>query len=178
MAESSTLARPYAKAAFDYALNRGDLAGWSQQLATLSALMADTKVAAAIDSPSLTATQQAQLLVDLCGDSLSDAGRNFVRVLAENKRLSLLADISVLFELYKANQEKSVDVDVASAYPLDGALVEQLAAALKGKLQRDVSLNTVVDQSLLGGVLVRAGDIVIDGSVRGRLAKLAKAMNS
>lgn len=178
MAESSTLARPYAKAAFDYALEHGDLAQWSRQLGTVAAVVAVEPVAKAIDSPSLTGDAQAQLLLDLCGDELSPAVNNFLRVLAENKRLQLLDEIAAQFELYKANQEKSVDVDVTTAYPLEQALEQQLTAALKGKLQREISLNTNVDQSLLGGVLVRAGDVVIDGSVRGRLAKLARAMNS
>lgn len=178
MAESSTLARPYAKAAFDYALSHGDLAGWSTQLALLAAVAANPRMTAVIDSPSLPGATQAEMLIDVCGDSLSEPVRNFVRILSGNKRLPLLSDILVQFELYKADQEKSVDVEVASAYPLDASLVERLAAALQGKLQRDVSLNTVIDQSLLGGILVRAGDVVIDGSVRGRLAKLAKAMNS
>ena len=80
--------------------------------------------------------------------------------------------------IYQAQQEKSVNVEVASAFPLPDALADKLAQALRGKLQREVSINTVVDQSLLGGVVVRAGDVVIDGSVRGRLAKLARAMNS
>lgn len=178
MAESSTLARPYAKAAFDYALSHADLAGWSRQLALLAAVGGNDRIDAMIESPSLPGEAQADLLIEVCGDELSGPVRNFLRVLAENKRLQLLAEISAQFELYKADQEKSVDVEVATAYPLDAALVERLAAALKGKLQRDVSLNTVIDQSLLGGILVRAGDVVIDGSVRGRLAKLAKAMNS
>jgi F-type H+-transporting ATPase subunit delta len=99
-------------------------------------------------------------------------------VLAENKRLALLPEIAVLFEQFKANQEKSVDVDVVSAFPLEQAAADRLAQALRNKLQREVTINASVDQSLLGGVLVRAGDVVIDGSVRGRLEKLALAMNA
>jgi len=114
----------------------------------------------------------------VCGDAINDKGRNFMRVLADNKRLPLLPEIAVLFEEFKANQEKSVDVDVVSAFPLEQAVAERLAQVLRGKLQREVTINASVDSSLLGGVLVRAGDVVIDGSVRGRLAKLALAMNS
>ena len=116
--------------------------------------------------------------IELIGDELSAPVGNFVRVLADNKRLPLLAEIAAQFEQLKAQQEKSVNVEVASAFPLPDALADKLAQALRGKLQREVSINTVVDQSLLGGVVVRAGDVVIDGSVRGRLAKLARAMNS
>lgn len=178
MAESSTLARPYARAAFDHALSRQDLSGWSRQLNLLAYLVAEPRVSAIFRSPSVSADEQANLLIQLAGDELTEPVRNFLHILSENKRLVLLPEILAQFEQHKANQEKSVDVEVATAYPLDDALIERLAAALKGTLQRDVSLNTVIDQSLLGGILVRAGDLVIDGSVRGRLAKLAGAMNS
>lgn len=178
MAESSTLARPYAKAAFDYAREHNSLAQWSSQLATAAAVASTDKLAQVIGSPSLTAQKQAELLIGLIGDELSAPVGNFLRVLADNKRLPLLADIAAQFEQLKAQQEKSVNVEVASAFPLPDALADKLAQALRGKLQREVSINTMVDRTLLGGVVVRAGDVVIDGSVRGRLAKLARAMNS
>jgi F-type H+-transporting ATPase subunit delta len=178
MAEWSTLARPYAKAAFDYARSADALAAWSQQLALAAALVGNDKLLQVIESPSVTVARQAQILVELCGDELSDKVRNFLRVVAENKRLKLLPEISAQFEQFKAAQEQSVHVEVASAFALGGELEQQLAQALRGKLQRDVTIATVVDKSLLGGVVVRAGDVVIDGSVRGRLAKLAKAMTS
>lgn len=178
MAELSTLARPYAKAAFEYARAGNDLAGWSQQLATAAAVAATDTMVKVLGSPALTAEQRAQMLIDVCGDALDAKGRNFIKVLADNKRLSLLPEIQALYEELKANQEKSVDVDVVSAFPLDSAMTERLAQALRGKLQRDVTINASVDNALIGGVLVRAGDVVIDGSVRGRLAKLALAMNS
>lgn len=178
MAELSTLARPYAKAAFEYALAQQDLAGWSKQLATAAAVAQAPAVEKLLGSPSLTAEQRAKALLEVCGDALNDKGRNFLRVLAENKRLELLPQIQALFEQLKAQQEKSVDVDVVSAFELDGDTTARLATALRGKLQRDVTINSSVDASLLGGILVRAGDVVIDGSVRGRLAKLAQAMNS
>ena len=178
MAELSTLARPYAKAAFEYALAEIDLAGWSKQIGTAAAVAQDATMLKILSSPSLTAEQRSKALLDICGDAISAKGRNFIRVLADNKRLALLPDIAVLFEQFKANQEKSVDVDVVSAFPLEPAVAERLAQALRGKLQREVTINASVDSALIGGVLVRAGDVVIDGSVRGRLAKLALAMNS
>lgn len=178
MAEWSTLARPYAKAAFDYALGAGALDAWSQQLALVAAVAGTDKMVQVIESPALTVEQQAQTLVGLCGEELSEKVRNFVRVLADNKRLPLLPEIAAQFEQLKANQEKSVNVEVTSAFALGGDLADRLAQALRAKLQREVTIDSVVDRSLLGGVVVRAGDVVIDGSVRGRLAKLAKAMNS
>jgi F-type H+-transporting ATPase subunit delta len=178
MAELSTLARPYARAAFEYAAAANDLAQWASQLATAAVVAKATNMVKVLSSPSLTSDQQAQQFIAVCGDELNDKAQNFIKVLAENKRLSLLPQISALFEEFKANREKSVEVEVATAFELDAAIQEKLAKALSGKLERDVSLHTVVKQDLLGGVVVRAADIVIDGSVRGRLNKLAEAMNS
>lgn len=178
MAETITLARPYAKAAFEYALAAGQLAAWSKSLTLLAEVSETETIRKVLNSPSLTSQQQAQTLIDVCGEELDEKAKNFVAALAANKRLALLAEIHNLFEQLKAQQEKSVDVDVTSAFELDSATEEKLAAALKKTLQRDVKLSTQVNKSLLGGVVVRAGDTIIDGSVRGRLAKLAEAMNS
>ena len=178
MAELSTLARPYAKAAFEYALSKSALADWSAALAMAAQVSQDDNVAALLSSPALTAAQMANTVIDICGDALGTDAQNFLRVLAENKRLPLLPEIHDLFDQYKANQEKSVDVSVLSAYELGDAAEQALAQVLSKKLEREVKVETEVDQSLLGGVLIRAGDLVIDGSVRGRLNKLAEAMNS
>lgn len=178
MAELSTFARPYAKAAFGFAVAAQDLAGWQQQLGTLAAVVGSEKVAAALASPSLTSAQQCSLLEQLCGDNLSPAGRNFLHILAENKRLELLPEISAQFAILKAQQEKTVDVEISSAFALDNDSETRLATALAANLQRQVKVNTVVDPSLIGGVVIRTGDVVIDNSVRGRLDKLAATMNS
>ena len=178
MAELSTVARPYAKAAFEYALAAGDLAGWSAQLSTAAAVARQGVIKKVLASPAMTTDQQAQTFIDVCGDALNDKGQNFIRVLAKNKRLTLLPQIAVIFEAHKAAQEKSVDVELSTAFELDASAQQSLVQALSGKLQREVKVTAVVDKELLGGVLIRAGDLVIDGSVRGRLAKLAEAMNS
>jgi F-type H+-transporting ATPase subunit delta len=178
MAELSTLARPYARAAFEFAREHGELSAWSAQLATAAAVTRDSAMEAVLGNPALTAEQQAQTLQDVCGDALNAGGRNFVSILADNKRLSLLPEISGLFEQYKANQEKTVDVKVFSAFEVAEQTEQTLAQVLRTKLEREVKVDSVVDKSLLGGVLIRAGDLVIDGSVRGRLNKLAEAMNS
>jgi len=178
MAEKSTLARPYAKAAFEYALEKGLLAAWSGQLATVALVATDEAMARALDNPALTGEQQARMLNDVCGDSTDRELKNFVSTLSANKRLSLLPEIHKQFELYKANQEKAVDVEVISAFDLPEPTVNRLADMLGKKLERQVKVRTSTDNSLLGGVLIRAGDTVIDGSVRGRLNKLAEAMNS
>ena len=178
MAELSTLARPYAKAAFEYAVERDALATWYEQLATVAAVVADKGMAAVLHNPSLTAAQQAGKLGEVCGDVLSNEVRNFISILATNKRLALLPEIFSLFGQYKANREKTVDVEVVSAFDLDQAISDKLAQALGSKLERQVNVQTSTDNNLIGGVLIRAGDMVIDGSVRGRLDKLAEAMNS
>ncbi len=178
MAELSTLARPYAKAAFEYALGKGCLEQWLAQLATAASVAVDSKVESLLSDPALTAEQQAGALAQLCGDDLDAGARNFLAILADNKRLSLLPEINAQFAAFKAGQEKSVDVEVVSPFAVEDATAEQLAAALGKRLERDVKVTTTVDESLLGGLLIRAGDTVIDGSVRGKLSKLAEAMNS
>lgn len=178
MAELSTLARPYAKAVFEFARDSGDLSQWSMQLDTAAAVSQHPTMMAVFSNPSLTAEQQAQTLSDVCGDELDAQGRNFVAILADNKRLALLPEIHSLFAKYKANQEKSVDVEVVSAFDLADNVRDKLADVLGKKLERDVKVSTTTDSSLIGGVLIRADDLVIDGSVRGRLNKLAEAMNS
>ncbi len=178
MAELSTLARPYARAAFEYARDHKELSQWAEQLATAAAVAADKALKTALNDPSLTAEQQAKMLSDVCGDALSVEARNFISVLAANKRLALLPEIYALFAQYKADQEKTVDVEVISAFDLADATRDKLAEVLGKKLERQVEVRTSTDRNLLGGVLIRAGDLVIDGSIRGRLNKLSAAMNS
>jgi F-type H+-transporting ATPase subunit delta len=178
MAETSTLARPYARAAFEYARENNALAEWSAQLATAAAVTGEPAMQAVLNNPSLTARQQADTLADVCGDALGDAARNFLAILADNTRLSLLPEISTQFVALKSAQEKSLDVEVVTPYELAQETLDKLQTALTRRLEREVRLGTTTDESLLGGLLIRAGDTVIDGSVRGRLNKLAEAMNS
>jgi F-type H+-transporting ATPase subunit delta len=117
-------------------------------------------------------------LIDLCGESLDKSGQNFVRVLANNKRLSLLPEVFKLFEELKAEREKTIEVEVISAFSMDAQAQQKLSVALKNRLKREIKLNTRVDKFLIGGIVVRAGDLVIDGSIRGKLNKLAETMNA
>jgi F-type H+-transporting ATPase subunit delta len=178
MAELTTLARPYAKAVFAEASEKKALDAWSEDLALLSAVSADAGMLKVTGHPSLTSKQQAQALIDVCGDKLNEAAKNLVAVLAENKRLALLPEIAELYEELKAKLQNAVDVVVTSAYELSDAQAEKLAAALKAKLQCDVRVTSEVDESLIGGAIIRAGDLVIDGSLTGKLSKLAEAMKS
>jgi F-type H+-transporting ATPase subunit delta len=178
MAESITLARPYARAAFEAAKADKDLGAWSRMLALLAALGANEKVRTQLSTPSLTAEQQSDLLISLTGNELSPRVQNLVRLLAENKRLLLLPEISEIFDALKANQEMTVDVELSTAFDLSNEAVSALTQALQKRLDRQINLQTKVDRHLIGGAVIRAGDTVIDNSVRGKLTKLAEAMNS
>ena len=178
MAELTTLARPYAKAAFAHALAAGALDAWARALATASAVATDERAAQLLGSPGYTAARKAEALIDVCGDDLVADARNFIRVLADNRRLALLPQIHALFLALKTQQEKAVELQVTSAYEITPEQADRLARAMGEKLRREVRVSTAVDAGLIGGAVIRTEDLVIDGSVRGRLAKLSEAMNS
>ncbi len=178
MAELSTLARPYAKAAFQAAVDAGEVKAWSDMLVTTSEVVQNEDMGKVLSHPAFTGEQQAQTLIDVCGDKLNAAGKNLVSVLAENKRLPLLPQILEQFEHLKAELEKAVDVEIISAFEVSDESKQKLTDALKAKLAKDVRVTTIVDETLVGGAIIRAGDMVIDGTVRGKLTKLAEAMNS
>jgi F-type H+-transporting ATPase subunit delta len=141
-------------------------------------VISNGKVKTFLASPGFTSEQRSAALVEVLGNLSSPKFGNFVTTLADNNRLLLLPYIRDLFVALKAQQEKSIDVSIASAYPINDELVAKLISALSQKLERKVTLTTVVDESLLGGVLIHADDTVIDGSVKGRLTKLAEAMKA
>ncbi|SEG84632.1 F0F1 ATP synthase subunit delta [Marinobacterium lutimaris] len=178
MAELNTVARPYTKAAFEYARDKGSLDQWSTMLSTAALVVKDSTMAQVLNNPALTSGQKAEVLISVCEEQMDDAGKNFAFLLAEKQRLALLPEISLQFDQLKAAQEKSVDIDLTTAFELDDAQQQKLAQALSTKLGRDVKISSQVDKSILGGVVIRSNDLVIDGSVRARLAKLAEAMNS
>lgn len=178
MAELTTLARPYAKAAFEHAQAQQQLANWSAMLGLAAAVSQDDTIQRLLKAPRLTSAQKADTFIDVCGDKFNAQAQNFIRVAAENDRLPLLPEISALFDLYKAEQEKSVDVEVTSAFALNQEQQDKLAKVLSARLSREVRLHATEDASLIGGVVIRAGDLVIDGSVRGKIAKLAEALKS
>jgi F-type H+-transporting ATPase subunit delta len=178
MSQLTTFARPYAKAAFETAEAAGKLADWSKGLGLVAALQQQEKVAEFLSRPGLSWEQQAKVLLDLAGADLDAKLQNFVRLLASNKRLELFPEIVELYEALKAERERTVDVDVISAFAMGDDQTQALANALKARLQREVKLSTSVDQSLIGGLVVRAGDLVIDASVRGKLNKLSETMSA
>ena len=178
MAELTTLARPYAKAAFEYAQAHQQLANWSAMLGLAAAVSQDDTMQRVLKAPRLTSAEKATTFNEVCGDKFDAQARNFLSIVAENNRMELLPEIADMFELYKAEQEKSVDVDVTSAFALNDEQQDKLAKVLSARLGREVRLHAAEDASLIGGVVIRAGDLVIDGSVRGKLAKLAEALKS
>lgn len=172
MAERATIARPYAKAAFEYARDANAFAGWSQGLKSAADVVCDPRVAALTKSPQWTAAALVGLVNDVVGSKLDAGMQNFVRVLAENRRLLLLPEIAAHFEVLRAEVENTVDVEVVSAVPLDAAQRDKLQSALSARLKRRVRMQNSVDATLMGGAVVRAGDLVIDGSLKGRLDRL------
>lgn len=178
MAELSTLARPYAKAAFGAAVESKDLSAWSKALSTLAAILKDSAVAKLIADPVLSSLDKAKALADVAGEDCNEGSRNLLMVLAENNRFQLIAEVYAQFEALRADYESRSDVVVTSAFSLSSAQQQALAAKLTKKFNRQVSMTVKVDAALIGGVIIKAGDLVIDGSVRGKLSKLADAMNS
>ena len=178
MIEPTTLARPYARAAFEHARAADQLVIWRDSLAQLAALTEEPKVAASLRRPDQTAAQRAATLMDLAGDTLPAAVGNLLHVLADNGRLTLLPQVSALFEQFKQSVESAVAVHVISAYPLSENESDLLAESMEARLARSVTLTSETDPSLLGGALIRANDLVIDGSIRGKLAKLSETLRS
>lgn len=178
MAERATIARPYAKAAFEYARDANAFAGWSQGLQVAAEIVADPRVAALINDPEIAVADVADFVIGVAGDGLNQAMQNFVRVLAENHRLPLLPEIAAHYEVLRAQAENTVDVEVISAVKLDAAQAEKLSAALNARLKRRVNMRNSVDATLLGGAVIRAGDLVIDGSLKGRLERLRTELTS
>ncbi len=178
MAELTTIARPYAKAAFQFALDSQALDQWSKTLGQFALIASDAAVKALLLKPQLTAGQKAEIFVSVIEEGVDASIKNFLLQLADNKRLETLPAIYVLFAELLAEYQKTVDVNVTSAYPLSDAEAEKLLASLKARLGREVKMESEVDESLIGGVIVHAGDLVIDASVKGKLAKLTNELNT
>jgi len=177
MAEVVTIARPYASAVFSIAHEKGELKAWSDLLALLAQSVAVADMQSIISSPSVSNEQSISLLTEIAGELMNDDASNFLSLLAENNRLQFLAAIAVIFEELRAEAEKVMTADVTSAKALTPEQEANLSAALKKRLGRDVTLNTDVDETLLGGAIIRAGDLIIDGSALGKLNKLANAIS-
>lgn len=176
MAEVSTIARPYAVAAFKQAKEEGKLGEWSGMIETLATIVADPLMKGLIANPRVKRNQLADLVIDVGGKSLSDTGKNFVRVLAEKGRLGYLPDVRRMFEGKRAESEGRSQVEVRSAFELNDNQKKKITSAMSKRLGTDIDLSVKVDESLIGGVVIRAGDLVIDASLRGRMSRLANTL--
>ena len=178
MAERITIARPYAKAVFQQARRQKRLPQWSAALGLAARIIADPRVRSLIGNPGVSTAQLVELVTGVAGKGFDGEARNLIATLAANRRLGFLPEIAARFEQLRAEAERTVEVTVTSAVELSRAQQQQYTAALAKRLDREVRLHCQVDPSLLGGAVVRADDLVIDGSVRAGLAQLGTAAAS
>lgn len=174
--EATTIARPYADAAFKRATESDKLGQWSDALGLLAAVVRDPAMAGLIVNPKLDKNQLVELVIDIAGDKLDDEAKNLVKLMVESDRLIVMPAVAELFEAAKNAQLGTLDVQVTAAFAMGSDQESALADALKAKLGREVRITSEQDPELIGGVRIRAGDMVIDGSVRGQLAQLANEL--
>ena len=177
MSELTTVARPYAKAAFDFALEKADIANWQQMLVFTSEVSKNEDIRNVL-AGALAPEKLAELFNGICEDQLNTHGQNFIKVLAENNRLSALPDICEQFNILKKEYDKEIDVDVTSATKLSKEQLAKMSTALEKRLARKVKLICNVDPTLVAGVIIKAGDTVIDGSVNSKLNRLSDALQA
>jgi len=177
MSNALTFARPYARAAFELARANDALGTWAGKLAFAAQVAADPRVAALFGDPRVAQSDLAALVMPE-GEASDSPFAAFVRLLAENRRLPVLPEIAALFEGLKQEAERVLKVNVRSATPIDAAEAGRLKDALKRRFGRDIEIEQSIDAGVLGGAVIDAGDVVIDGSVRGRLARLEQALVS
>jgi F-type H+-transporting ATPase subunit delta len=173
MAELTTVARPYAEAAFTLAREQNALPVWSQMLKLASDIISDPRMAGALDNPKLDAAAKASLLLSIAGDGLNAEGRNFVRVLVDADRISLMPAVASLFESLKDTAEGVAKATIETAFPLEGNDLAELTAALERRFKRKVEPEVIVNPELIGGARITVGDNVIDGTVQEQLRAMA-----
>jgi len=177
MAELTTIARPYAEAVFKRAGETSSFPAWSDAMALIAAIANDETMAEVIAGAQFSKAQVAEIFNDVIGDKLDQEAKNLVKLLAENGRLALVPEIAELYEAHRAEAEGSIDAEIISAYAVSDAQRNKVAESLKARMGREINLSVTIDESLVGGAIIRAGDMVIDGSVSGKLEKLASTVN-
>jgi F-type H+-transporting ATPase subunit delta len=177
MSELTTIARPYAQAAFDYAVESKTIAQW-QEMLIFAGEVAKNDSMKSLVTGAVAAEKLAEIFNGVCGEQLDQQGQNFIKILAENGRLQVLPDIAVLFGQLKADFDKEIEVDVTSAVKLKKQQQTDLSKSLEKRLARKVKLNCSVDPELVAGVRIKAGDTVIDGSLRSKLNRLSDALQA
>ena len=178
MSELTTAARPYARAVFEMAEQSGKLGEWSELLGFMGGMASNEQVIDLLASPKMAKQSGADAFIQLADGKLNDEAKNLVSMLAENDRLSLLPEMSIIFEVLKDKAEGSVEAIVTAAKKLTQDEEKSISDALGKRLGRKVKLKVSVDDALLGGAIIQAGDLVIDGSLRGRLAKMTSAVTN
>jgi F-type H+-transporting ATPase subunit delta len=176
MAEARTIARPYAEAIFKLAKAKGEFATWSDALQLAAMVTADNRIHALVGDPKVPPRRLGKLLLEICGAGLNDEGRNFILLLAENRRIEILPEVSELFEQLRARHEGMLEAKIISAFPLDDTQLRELVSDLESKFKHKIEPKVSVDPELIGGVKVEIGDEVLDASVRGKLEAMAVAL--
>lgn len=178
MADTETIARPYARAAFDIAVKQDQLQQWSQMLMVGAIIVDDEKVYARLLNPTLSAAERADMVNNLAGDYFNDDMKHLVYLLAENKRLPLLSDIVTHFERYRLSQQSIIQVKVFAAMEIDEQQRQQLLETLKQRYQCDIEMDVQVRPELIGGLVLHIGDRVIDGSIKGHLGRMHEQLRA
>lgn len=178
MSELSNLARPYAKAVFELAKDSGDYENWSNQLAFLSTVAADQNLLDAIQNPAISAQQITDLVLGIGKDQLDEQGQNLAKLLVRNKRIAALGDINEQFLIMRDEAEQVIEAQLITASEVNDAQKQKIESALSKRLGKTIHLEATVDESLIGGAVVRAGDWVVDGSVKAQLQDLVSAIGS
>jgi|SRR5690554_4927246 len=177
MSEHTTVARPYAKAAFDFAVEQGAIQSWHEML-EFAAMVATQEDMRTFLKSATSREQVAHIFTSVCGEQLNENGQNLMKVMADNERLMTLPEVVRLFAEFREEYDKEITVDVKSAVTLDDGQRAKLSAALEKRLARKVKLNCSVDPAVVGGLLINAGDLVIDGTLKSKLSRLATTLQS
>ena len=176
MAERTTVARPYADAAFQLAREQNALSRWSEMVGLAEAIAADSRMAGALTSPKLDAREKASLLLSIAGDRLTEEMRSFIRVLIDADRIELLPEIRVLFEALRDEAEGVAKATIETALPLSDSQLADITASLAKRFGKRIETTTSINPALIGGARIAVGDTVIDGSVRGKLEAMKHAL--
>ena len=176
MSDFTTAARPYANAVYDIAFETSSLESWGDALANLATVIADAQMNELLDSPELGKNQKGELVIQVLGDKLTEKQQNLVKLMAENGRLKLIPDVLEQFEVARAKAENKIEAEVISAFELSVQQISELVNTLKNKLGCDITLTVTIDESLIGGVIIKAGDTIIDASMKSQLDSLALSL--
>ncbi|WP_299493958.1 F0F1 ATP synthase subunit delta [uncultured Shewanella sp.] len=177
MAELTTIARPYAKAAFDFAIDKNAVESWAEMLNFMS-LVSENESMHPLLTGALSSSKLAELFIGVCGEQLNEQGQNLVRVMAENGRLEVLPAVYQLYVELRNEWAKEIEANIVSATELSSTQLQEISVSLEKRLARKVKLNCSIDTTLIAGVIIHAGDLVIDGSVRGKISRLSDKLQS